>query len=48
MKFTGHDLILQEWNLDVEQDIVPGVVLFILLRLQIDGFSDATALSLVH
>lgn len=48
VKFTGHDLILPEWNLDVKEGIIQRVVLFVLLCLQIKGLSDTIAFSLVH
>ena len=48
MKLSGHDLILQERNLDVEQNVIQWVVLLVSLGLQIQAVSDAAAFLFVH
>ena len=48
MELAGHDLVVQEWNLDVEENVVQRIVLLVGLSLQIHGFPDVFAFRAVH
>ena len=43
VEFPRQDLAVQERNLDVEQNVLQRIVLFVWLRLQVHGFPDSSA-----